>query len=321
MPHREQQRLRIFICHASQDKSIVRELYQRLLLEDWLDPWLDTKNLLPGQDWRIAIEQAVESADIIIVCLSRNSVNKEGAIQKELRYAREIALEKTEGTIFMIPILLEECNVPRGFRFLQWAKYFGMEKEQSYSDLLQALRLRQEQIILREAEMLAGRQAEEEAREKGELESVNSASKGQTESDQSVDMKILASMPDNEKTSRQAGKSHVSQLDTMEITSQTKYFDLVRVKGRVDSATAPKFSNTLKIITDAGRFNIVVDLADVEYLSSAGFRALLAVQRVCKRDGCGEVVLAGLPDTIHEAMELAGFLDLFRNVEDPKDAF
>jgi len=38
MPDRK---LRVFLCHASQDKPIVRELYQRLLAEGWIDPWLD----------------------------------------------------------------------------------------------------------------------------------------------------------------------------------------------------------------------------------------------------------------------------------------
>ena len=34
-------KLRAFLCHASQDKPAVRELYQRLLAEGWIDPWLD----------------------------------------------------------------------------------------------------------------------------------------------------------------------------------------------------------------------------------------------------------------------------------------
>ena len=34
-------RLRVFLCYASQDKPIVRELYRRLLAEDWINPWLD----------------------------------------------------------------------------------------------------------------------------------------------------------------------------------------------------------------------------------------------------------------------------------------
>ena len=55
MPDRK---LRVFICHALQDKPIVRELYQRLLAEGWIDPWLDEEKLLPGQDWDLEIEKA-----------------------------------------------------------------------------------------------------------------------------------------------------------------------------------------------------------------------------------------------------------------------
>ena len=37
----ETRKLRVFLCHSSQDKPIVRELYQRLNAEGWIDPWLD----------------------------------------------------------------------------------------------------------------------------------------------------------------------------------------------------------------------------------------------------------------------------------------
>lgn len=37
-------KLRVFLCHASQDKPFVREMYQRLLAEGWIDPWLDEEN-------------------------------------------------------------------------------------------------------------------------------------------------------------------------------------------------------------------------------------------------------------------------------------
>ena len=49
-------KLRIFISYASQDKPIVRDLYSRLESETWIEPWLDEKSLLPGQEWRVAIE-------------------------------------------------------------------------------------------------------------------------------------------------------------------------------------------------------------------------------------------------------------------------
>jgi replicative DNA helicase len=143
-------KLRIFLCHASQDKPVVRELCQRLGKESWIDPWLDENKLHPGEDWRTTIEKAVESADLVVICLSKNSVNKEGFIQKELRYAREISLEKPEGAIFLIPLRFDDCEVPRGLRFLQWANYFGEDKEQNYEALLESFSFRYKQVIRRE---------------------------------------------------------------------------------------------------------------------------------------------------------------------------
>ncbi len=139
--------LQVFLCHASQDKPVVRELAQRLFAEGWIDPWLDEKKLLPGQDWRLKIEEAVETSDVVIICLSCNSVTKEGYVQKELRYAREIALEKPEGTIFLVPLRLDDCEVPRELRFYQWVDYFGEKKEGAYRALLESLKVRNKQRL------------------------------------------------------------------------------------------------------------------------------------------------------------------------------
>ena len=68
----EKRLLKVFLCHASQDKPVVRELYQRLLAEGWIDPWLDKEKLLPGQEWELEIEKSVEAADVVIVCLSKS---------------------------------------------------------------------------------------------------------------------------------------------------------------------------------------------------------------------------------------------------------
>jgi hypothetical protein len=140
-------KLHVFLCHASQDKPAVRELRLRLESEGWIETWLDEKKLLPGEDWRLSIEKAVDASDIVIICLSNNSVSKEGFVQKELRYAREIALEKPSETIFLIPLRLDECDVPRGLRFFQWSDYFGEKKDQTYIDLLQALDIRRNEAI------------------------------------------------------------------------------------------------------------------------------------------------------------------------------
>ena len=60
-------KLRVFLCHSSQDKPIVRGLYQRLLTvpqgddKGWIDPWLDEERLFPSQDWDREIKKTVET--------------------------------------------------------------------------------------------------------------------------------------------------------------------------------------------------------------------------------------------------------------------
>jgi anti-sigma B factor antagonist len=103
----------------------------------------------------------------------------------------------------------------------------------------------------------------------------------------------------------------------MEITTQQlKHCELIAVKGRVDSSTAPDFSKALEKAHEAGYFKIVVDMNGLEYMSSAGFRSLLASQRNCKRYNRGELVLVAVPDRIREALELAGFTELFKTFDD-----
>jgi len=104
----------------------------------------------------------------------------------------------------------------------------------------------------------------------------------------------------------------------MEITVQEfKHCDMITVKGRIDSATAPQLTQALETANNNGKYKLVVNMKDLEYMSSAGFRALLAAQRNSKRYNRGEVVLASVPDRIREALELAGFTELFKTFDDP----
>jgi TIR domain-containing protein/type VII secretion system (Wss) protein YukD len=116
-------RLRVFLCHSSGDKQAVRDLYYRLR-SDGLEPWLDEENLLPGQDWHHEITKAVRSSDVVLVCLSQDSINRSGFVQKEIKYALDVSDEQPEGAIFLIPLKLEECNVPERLRRWHWLNYF-----------------------------------------------------------------------------------------------------------------------------------------------------------------------------------------------------
>jgi len=103
----------------------------------------------------------------------------------------------------------------------------------------------------------------------------------------------------------------------MEITTQEfKHCDVFTVKGRVDSSTAPQLAQALEAANNGGKYKLIVNMQELEYMSSAGFRALLAAQRNCKKYNRGEVVLANVPDRIREALELAGFTELFKTFDD-----
>src|SRR5437879_6382848 len=98
LTNRNHERLSVFLCHSSDDKNLVRKIYRRLRL-DGVDPWLDEEKLVAGQEWAEEISRAVRKSDVVIVCLSHNSVTKEGFVQKEIKHALDAAQEKPEGTI------------------------------------------------------------------------------------------------------------------------------------------------------------------------------------------------------------------------------
>lgn len=98
----------------------------------------------------------------------------------------------------------------------------------------------------------------------------------------------------------------------MEITTQEiRHVELITVKGRVDSVEAVRLAQALEAASRRGKHKIVVDMSDVEYMSSAGFRALGDAQRNSQRHQRGEVILARVPGSIHDALELVGFTEYF----------
>ena len=103
-------------------------------------------------------------------------------------------------------------------------------------------------------------------------------------------------------------------------TKQFKRCDMVKASGRIDSNTAPQLAKAFDTITEAERFRIVFDMSDVDFISSAGLRVLINVQKTCKRWNRGELVLANVPERVREALELAGFVPLFRFSDDVVEA-
>jgi len=117
-----EKKLLIFLSHAREDKPAVKRLCKRLR-DDGFEPWLDEERLLPGQDWNLEIEKALRASNVILLCFSTLSVAKEGYIQREYKRAMMIQEEKPEGMIFVIPVRLDDCEIPFSIRDLQWVDY------------------------------------------------------------------------------------------------------------------------------------------------------------------------------------------------------
>lgn len=103
----------------------------------------------------------------------------------------------------------------------------------------------------------------------------------------------------------------------MEINvNEREHAVVIAIEGRMDSIEAPRFEKALQDAGHHGRYNLVVDMSQLEYMSSAGFRALAAAHRNSQRHNRGDVVLVQVPSLVREALELVGFAGHFNFFED-----
>jgi hypothetical protein len=114
--------LQVFLCHASGDKPVARKLHQRLNADGYR-PWLDEKDLIAGQAWEQGIRAAIKMSHIVLVLLSQQSGRKTGFVHKEIKFALDVAAEKPPGVIFLIPLRLDQCDVPEQLSFWQWVDF------------------------------------------------------------------------------------------------------------------------------------------------------------------------------------------------------
>ena len=103
---------RVFLAYAIEDLELVETLFGSLE-QAGFHPWMDRRKLLPGQNWPKAIERAISKADFFVPCFSQHALSRPGRFHAELRYALERATEWPLDYPFVIPVRLEECNLPR----------------------------------------------------------------------------------------------------------------------------------------------------------------------------------------------------------------
>jgi hypothetical protein len=102
----------VFVAYVKEDAVAAERLYDDLEAAGF-SPWMDVRKLLPGQNWPRALEAAIDDSDFFLACYSQHSVNKKGGFQAEIRYAIDCARQVPLDEIFVVPLRLNRCPVPR----------------------------------------------------------------------------------------------------------------------------------------------------------------------------------------------------------------
>ena len=125
----------VFLSYAREDEEKVENLYQRLS-DEGFKPWMDTKDILPGEKWPSSIRKAIQRSDFFLLCLSENSVDKRGWVQKEIGEALENLQGMLDSDIYLVPVRLEKCEVPESLREFQRVDLF---EEDGWTRLVEAI--------------------------------------------------------------------------------------------------------------------------------------------------------------------------------------
>jgi ActR/RegA family two-component response regulator len=106
---------------------------------------MDREDITPGEKWRISITRAIKHSSFFLACLSVNSVDRRGFLQREIKQALDICQELLDSDIYLIPIRLEDCEIPESLREYQAVDLF---KEYGLTRLLDAIKKGIEQQLL-----------------------------------------------------------------------------------------------------------------------------------------------------------------------------
>jgi stage II sporulation protein AA (anti-sigma F factor antagonist) len=86
---------------------------------------------------------------------------------------------------------------------------------------------------------------------------------------------------------------------------------VVTLSGRLDAVTAPEFEQKIRDQINVGVAGIVIDFAELDYISSAGLRALLVMAKLLKEKN-GRVCMANVTGNVRSVFEMSGFTSLFK---------
>ncbi len=97
-------------------------------------------------------------------------------------------------------------------------------------------------------------------------------------------------------------------------TTSNGNIQIISVKGSLDALTAPELADALATQLREGHTQLVADLAELEYTSSAGLRVLLnSVKEARNHDG--DLRLAAVQPNVEKVLKLSGFMSIMKSFE------
>jgi formylglycine-generating enzyme required for sulfatase activity len=144
MPEQTDRQLKVFLSYVHEDEDRVRALYKRLRRAR-ITSWFDKEDIIAGTEWESQILKAVQDADVVLVCLSKQ-INRDGYIHKEMQIVLDMALQKRPGSIFIVPVRLEACDVLESLKKWQWVDLFHDKDPRGWNSLMRALQKRADDL-------------------------------------------------------------------------------------------------------------------------------------------------------------------------------
>jgi hypothetical protein len=125
----------VFVSYAREDQKQAREIY-RHLVDAGFSAWIDETEIVGGENWDVRIRDTISGSRVFLACLSSRAVSKRGYVQAELKQALKVLERVPEEFVFIIPVRLDRCAVPRVLRKFHKVDYF---EPKGRAKLLQAV--------------------------------------------------------------------------------------------------------------------------------------------------------------------------------------
>ena len=110
-----------------------------------------------------------------------------------------------------------------------------------------------------------------------------------------------------------------SDVLEIQISETNEQIALVTVQGRIDSSTAGELGDALTQVIDSGHARIVLNIAGVDYMSSAGLRELVSALKKVRADN-GDMRIAQVTERVYEVFELSGLNTIFQIFDSQSEA-